>query len=558
MVVVPLLSYDSIRIEGQTVSLSTVTVNGGTDVGTGGLGRIAIYYRTSLSGYNCTAGNSCYSKNTSLTPTPTVTGTLPTPTLSPTPTSTVTGAISYTYGNPAHVHAVTNLSNNNSYVYDANGNTTQRVVGGVTWNLTYNVENRTQSLGNGTYSSTYVYDSDGVRVGQNVNGVLTYYFMGGAYEVTVNGGVTSIRKYYSIAGQMVAMDDGSSLQYFLTDHLGSMVGVVSAGGTLLSEQRYLPSGETRNTPGITQTDFGYTGQRALSGTGLMDFRARIDDPYLNRFLQPDSIIPNLYNPQSLNRFSYVGNNPINRIDPSGHKWTCMGANDDHCYDDGNFNYSGGDGGLSGMALNKKDRKKDQYSWQKILYNMDKLGIYGNAGAAMNYVASSECTKAVCTPGSPLFKAMSHKYNQYCDGGNTWSETCVQSFWGYPEGVLTGNTGSFPDQKDMAAAILDQTKAPHGGFSNDGHGCGQYNGVLSFCGWANFIHSSNSQDLVSTLHDTYTPSCELSNPEGCGFISNIGVTSFWIYPLGGEWYFIVMDYFNTELTYCNPPYNYCGH
>ncbi len=41
--------------------------------------------------------------------------------------------------------------------------------------------------------------------------------------------------------------------------------------------------------------------------------------YINRFLQPDSIIPSPANPQSLNRFSYVRNNPINSVDPTGHK-----------------------------------------------------------------------------------------------------------------------------------------------------------------------------------------------------------------------------------------------
>jgi GH24 family phage-related lysozyme (muramidase) len=42
-------------------------------------------------------------------------------------------------------------------------------------------------------------------------------------------------------------------------------------------------------------------------------------PYINRFLQPDTIIPDPANPQSWNRFSYVLNNPIRFNDPTGHK-----------------------------------------------------------------------------------------------------------------------------------------------------------------------------------------------------------------------------------------------
>ncbi|MBL8099935.1 MAG: hypothetical protein JNK81_12180 [Anaerolineales bacterium] len=43
---------------------------------------------------------------------------------------------------------------------------------------------------------------------------------------------------------------------------------------------------------------------------------------LNRFIQPDSIVPNPYNSQAFNRYSYVINNPINLIDPSGNTYLC--------------------------------------------------------------------------------------------------------------------------------------------------------------------------------------------------------------------------------------------
>jgi len=46
---------------------------------------------------------------------------------------------------------------------------------------------------------------------------------------------------------------------------------------------------------------------------------RSSSPYINRFLQPDTVIPSPANSQSWNRFSYVTNNPLRFTDPTGHK-----------------------------------------------------------------------------------------------------------------------------------------------------------------------------------------------------------------------------------------------
>jgi RHS repeat-associated protein len=241
---------------------------------------------------------------------------------------------------------VTSLSNGNTYTYDPNGNLTQRVVNGVTWNLSYNAENRTQSLAkaDGSYGVTYLYDGDGQRVGQYSQGTATYYFAGGAYEVTgtLTGGSadsfaqTEVKKYYSIGGQMVAMDkictvsqgcSDAGLKYFLTDHLGSLAAVTDASGGLLSQYRYLPFGQLRTDVPLPNsqstnaqfTAFGYTGQRGLEASGLLDYKARFYDPALGRFIQPDTLIPGAGNPQAWNRYSYVVNSPVMFRDPSGHR-----------------------------------------------------------------------------------------------------------------------------------------------------------------------------------------------------------------------------------------------
>ncbi|PIE74420.1 MAG: hypothetical protein CSA18_05180, partial [Deltaproteobacteria bacterium] len=52
-------------------------------------------------------------------------------------------------------------------------------------------------------------------------------------------------------------------------------------------------------------------------TGLYNYHARLYDPALRMFITPDSIVPDWYEPQSLNRYAYCRNNPMSYIDPNG-------------------------------------------------------------------------------------------------------------------------------------------------------------------------------------------------------------------------------------------------
>jgi len=91
-----------------------------------------------------------------------------------------------------------------------------------------------------------------------------------------------------------------------------------------SEVVYAPFGEIRAGDLSDLTDFGFTGQQLdRSSGGLMYYGARYYLPSLRRFISADTIVPGASNPQAFNRYSYVGNNPINATDPTGHCGTNM-------------------------------------------------------------------------------------------------------------------------------------------------------------------------------------------------------------------------------------------
>jgi RHS repeat-associated protein len=229
-------------------------------------------------------------------------------------------------------HAVTSAGSN-TYAYDCNGNMTGRTVSGTTYTLTYDAENRLVAASGGTTAS-FVYDGDGNRVKGTVGSTTTVY-IGNYFEwVTIDGG-SSMKKYYEMVADhyqgsfRVAMRTGtSSPQYLLSDHLGSTEFTLSSSGTKQAELRYKAWGEIRYTSGSTQTTFRYTGQRQESYINLYWYGSRWYDDYLNRWLQPDSIIPNTYDPQSYDRYTYVRNNPVNFNDPSGH----LECDASGCYD----------------------------------------------------------------------------------------------------------------------------------------------------------------------------------------------------------------------------------
>jgi YD repeat-containing protein len=137
---------------------------------------------------------------------------------------------------------------------------TQRIENGVTWAQTYNAENRLSGMSNGTETWSFTYDGDGNKVKQiNPDGTVSLVLFGGL----VTTEETRVSEYFLIAGSVVAYRNPDGLFYMVTDHLGSVIGVPDASGTLLESTRYLPFGGTRGQTCVQGTDLSFTGQRTL-------------------------------------------------------------------------------------------------------------------------------------------------------------------------------------------------------------------------------------------------------------------------------------------------------
>jgi RHS repeat-associated protein len=180
----------------------------------------------------------------------------------------------------------------------------------------YDEENRLRSANGAGYSTTYDYDPYGRRRAKTVNGTVTRFLSDNDDEIGEYSSTSALyRRYINGPGvdeHLVQIESGGAHYYFQTNHQGTTLFTSDTLPTpTLTPIRYGSYGDSDSA--ATGVAFRYTGRRLDAETGLYYYRARYYSPSLGRFLQTDAIGDR----DDLNRYTYVGNDPLDRTDPSG-------------------------------------------------------------------------------------------------------------------------------------------------------------------------------------------------------------------------------------------------
>ncbi len=203
------------------------------------------------------------------------------------------------------------------FAYDSSGNTTSDG----TYTYVWNAESQLKSVA----SVTYVYDGDGRRM-EKSGSKLYWYDAGGEILAETNVSGTTTAEYIFFGGKRIAMiAAGSAPIYYVEDLLGTSRVVTSSTGTVCYDGDFYPYGGERAYTNSCPQNYKFEGKERDTETGNDDFNARYYSNRFGRWLSSDwSAVPeavpyaNLTNPQTLNLYAMVEDDPESSADLDGH------------------------------------------------------------------------------------------------------------------------------------------------------------------------------------------------------------------------------------------------
>lgn len=220
-------------------------------------------------------------------------------------------------GNPAMSGWLVDDSNRltatptSTFAHDANGNMVKRLIGGVTWEYTWDALDRMKAVyKDGVLFAAFFYDPFGRRVEKKVGATITKFTYMGSLLFREEAGATMTQ--YVNLGLPLAVENGATITYLHTDALRSVLKGTSSAGVVVWTRAYSSFGALT---GNTASGPAFTGYYYDSETGLHNSPARVYDPTLGRFLSED---PSMFD-DGFNLYRYTRNRPHSMYDLTGLK-----------------------------------------------------------------------------------------------------------------------------------------------------------------------------------------------------------------------------------------------
>jgi RHS repeat-associated protein len=220
-----------------------------------------------------------------------------------------------------------------TYTYDSGGRLMSLSRAGQSLTMGYNTVDQITNVIEGTTTNLYIYDGTGRRVKSLQNGAEERRFVTAqtagtdlASPYLIADGGNNVQQGYVYMGlePLLRYDGSGNAVYYLEDGMGSVVGLANASGTTTATFQYDGFGNLRSATGTsisaptgTGGDFRFQGQWQESASGLYHMRARDYDAWTGRFLSRDPDEGNFKAPETLNPYCFANNSPFIYSDPSG-------------------------------------------------------------------------------------------------------------------------------------------------------------------------------------------------------------------------------------------------
>lgn len=199
------------------------------------------------------------------------------------------------------------------------------------WAYTYDALDRLIKAEKAGTVAEFTYDALDRCVKRTLNSVATFLYYDNWYLVEERNSSEVLQSVYIHGANIDEILIKTSLSnpvYYHQDVLGNVIRLTDRTGLTIEQYSYdiFGSATIRNGAGtlLTTSAYGnrfmFTGREFMAEVGLYDYRTRMYNPNLGRFLQPDPI---RFDALDFNLYRYVGNNPINLVDPTGKSILCI-------------------------------------------------------------------------------------------------------------------------------------------------------------------------------------------------------------------------------------------